>query len=313
MKGIDISRAYWETCGRPAIEAQLPALLPKLAAGLCGSGSECFGFDDEISRDHDFGPGFMLFLPGEDIVDRRAEFQLERLYAKLPREFMGLRRGLVNPVGGARRGVIRAADFFRDRTGAADGILTVGQWLDAPETALAEAVNGAIFYDGSGEVTTLRARLERYPQDIRLKKLAGHLLLAGQAGQYNYLRCVRHGERGAAQLAVGEFVDHAMAAAFLLNDVYRPFYKWQFRALRGLPALSGIANGLEFLLTTGNGGGLPDEKQAVMERVAGGIIDELRAQELTRAACGDLEKHAYAVNDLIADADLRNAHVLTAV
>ena len=50
-----------------------------------------------------------------------------------------------------------------------------------------------------------------------------------------------------------------------------------------------------------------------MERVAGGIIGELRAQELTRAACGDLEKHAYAVNDLIADADLRNAHVLTAV
>ena len=313
MKGIDIARAYWEQYGRPAIEAQFPALLPQVAAGLCGSGSECFGYDDALSRDHDFEPGFILFLPGEDMIDRRAEFQLERLYAKLPRDFMGLHRGLVSPVGGARRGVLRAADFFRDRTGAADGILTVGQWLETPEPSLAEAVNGAIFYDGPGEVTAIRGRLQRYPQDIRLKKLAGHLLLAGQAGQYNYLRCVGHGETGAAQLAVGEFVSHAMAAAFLLCDVYRPFYKWQFRALKALPVLSGIAGDLEFLLTSGNDGNLPRQKQAVMERVSDNILVVLRAQGLSPLTDSDLERHAYAVNDRISDGDLRNAHVLAAM
>ncbi len=95
MRGIDISRAYWEQCGLPTIEAAHPELLPLLAAGLCGSGSECFGFDDAISRDHDFEPGFCLFLPGEDAVDRRAAFLLERLYARLPREFMGIKRGLM--------------------------------------------------------------------------------------------------------------------------------------------------------------------------------------------------------------------------
>ena len=69
------------------------------------------------------------------------------------------------------------------------------QWLSVPEQALAEAVNGELF-DGPGEVTAIRARLARWPEDVRRKKLAGQLLLMGQAGQYNYLRCLPHGETG---------------------------------------------------------------------------------------------------------------------
>ena len=110
MQGLELARAYFETCGLPMLERDFPDLLPKLAAGLFGQGSECFGFDDEVSRDHDFEPGFCLFLPGEEEVDRRTAFLLERAYAKLPREFMGLKRGLMAPVGGPRRGVVRIGD-----------------------------------------------------------------------------------------------------------------------------------------------------------------------------------------------------------
>ena len=41
--------------------------------------------------------------------------------------------------------------------------------------------------------------------------------------------------------------------------------------------------------------------------------EELQEQELTEAVCGDLEKHAYSVNDRIADAELRNLHILGGV
>lgn len=313
MNGLELSRAYYEQYGEPMLRERFPQLMPLLAAGLAGSGSECWGYDDEISRDHDFEPGFILFLPGEDVVDRRTAFALERAYAALPKEFMGVKRAMLAPVGGARHGVLRTADFFREKTGSADGNLSLMEWLALPEYLLAEAVNGEIFADGLGEVTAIRDRLRHRPADVRLKKLAGQLLLMGQSGQYNYRRCLLHGETGAAQLAVAEFVKSAMAAVFLLNDIYQPYYKWSFRAMRALPRLSITAELLEYLLTTDNEEEIASEKYAVMEGIAADIIGELQAQGLTQAVCGDLEKHAYSVNDRISDAQIRNLHILAAV
>ena len=100
MTGLELARAYWETYGVPMIREQFPEYEEIIAAALTGSGSECYGFDDEISRDHDFEPGFCLFIPGEEIVDRRTAFLLERAYAKLPAEFEGFSRQKLQPVGG---------------------------------------------------------------------------------------------------------------------------------------------------------------------------------------------------------------------
>ena len=104
-----------------------------------------------------------------------------------------------------------------------------------------------------------------------------------------------------------------MRVIFLLNGVYQPYYKWTFRALRALPKLALEAELLEYLLTTGSDGDLAEAKRDVIEGMAADVIDELQAQGLTRAACGDLEKHAYSVNDGIADGELRNLHILAAV
>ena len=313
MKGLKLSRAYFEEYGLPMLEREFGELLPLLAVGLVGAGSECLGFDDEISRDHDFEPGFCVFVPSEDALDRRSAFLLERAYAKLPKEYGGAKRSLLSPVGGARRGVIRTAEFFAEKVGSPDGTLTLAQWLNTPEHALLEATNGEIWLDNLGEVTAIRARLARHPEDVRRKKLAGQLLLMAQAGQYNYRRSIAHGETAAAQLAIFEFTRSTTSVIFLLNNRYQPFYKWAFRALRALPKLSIEAELLEWLITTGNEPEQAEEKADVIEAIAADVIDELQTQNLTQAICGDLEKHAYSVNDGIADVGLRNAHILAAV
>ncbi len=313
MKGLELSKQYFDAYGAPMLREHFPEWAERLAVGLVGSGSECFGFDDAVSRDHDFEPGFCIFLPEEDVLDRKTAFRMERAYAALPGEFLGVSRPKLSPVGGNRRGVIRLGDFLEARTGSRDGSLGLDGWLHLEEQYLAEIVNGELFWTGDGSFAAIRERLSRQPTDVRKKKLAGRLLRMAQAGQYNYPRCLAHGEPAAAQLAVGEFVRHAIAAIFLLNERYLPYYKWQFRALRALPLLGTEAEILELLLTTDNGRTMAQAKQDMIENLASAVVAALQDLGLTEAVCGDLEKHAYSVNDQIEDPALRNAHILTAV
>ena len=313
MTGLELSRAYWEAFGVPMIREQFPEYEEIIAAALTGSGSECYGFDDEVSRDHDYEPGFCLFIPGEEIVDRRTAFLLERAYAKLPDEFEGFRRQKLQPVGGQRHGVFRIDEYFTEKIGCPVEEMTMEQWLRLPEYALAEAVNGEVFRDKAELLTDCRKALKDMPEDARRKRLAGRLLLIAQSGQYNYQRCLKHGETGAAQLAVGEFVKNTLSAVFLLNRAYMPYYKWCFRALRALSGGEDLGRSLEWLLTTDNSREIAEDKYFCMEGIASQVIDLLQEQGLTEATCGDLEKHAYSVNDGIRNGEVRNKHILYCV
>ena len=313
MKGLELAERYYRAFGESMIREQFPAWEGRIAAGLTGSGSECYGYDDDVSADHDFEPGFCLFLPGEEELDRRTEFLLEGAYAKLPAEFEGYTRRKLGPAGGQRHGVFRRESFFREKLGCIPAEMTAEDWLRLPDWALAEAVNGKLFRDDSGEMTRDREILRSMPEDVRRKRLAGHLLMMAQSGQYNYRRCLQHGETGAAQLAAGEFVSHVLSTAFLLEKKVRPFYKWSFRALRELPGGEDLARSLEWLLTTDNGSGIAEDKTFCMEGIASDVIEKLQEQGITRAVCGDLEKHAYSVNDSIRDAGIRNLNVMVCV
>ena len=314
MTGLEIARGYYEEYGKPMLETEFADILPFLAVGFVGSGSEHYGYDDEISRDHDFEPGFCIFLPGEDIVDRRRAFQLERAYAKLPKEYAGIRRQNISPVGGNRNGVIRTADFYLKAIGSANGELSAEQWLRVPDYALAEAVNGEVFFDNYGEFSRIREDLICMPEDIKLKRLAGNLLIMAQSGQYNFMRCMKHGEPEAAQLALMEFVSAAMKVNFLLQDRYMPYYKWSFRALRELVGTEELSRKLSFLLSGDNRDDtVVGQKCEAIEEIASETVTRFRERQLTEAICGDLEKHAYSVNDRISDGTIRNMNILIAV
>ncbi|WP_370696076.1 DUF4037 domain-containing protein [Bifidobacterium aesculapii] len=91
LSGLKLAKAYWEEVGRPMIEAKYPEYVGRIAVGLVGHGSECYGFDDGYSHDHDFGPRFCLWLTDEDYAAIGARLQAD--YDALPRDF----RGFVRP------------------------------------------------------------------------------------------------------------------------------------------------------------------------------------------------------------------------
>lgn len=312
MKGLEISELYYTQYGRPMLLERFGGLMQYVCAGLVGPGSECFGFDDDVSRDHDFDPGFCLFIPGDDVIDAATEWKLERAYAELPSEFMGLRKNRIVSGGAGRRGVIRTADFYRSKIGGKGFFDSVYNWFSVSDNYLAEAVNGKVFEDNYGEFTAVRNKLLDMPADVRLKKLAGRLYLAGQAAPYNFERAVKRGDEGAAQLALFEFFDQISAAVFLFNKKYRPFYKWTMRAMRELPELSEIEKDLVFLLST-SGYDHYLEKLNTIDRVFRTVSEFAVSHGYARRASGDVADLAFAINDLIKDHSLRNENILFGV
>ena len=308
MNGLELSRAFYEEYGVPMLKRDFPDLLPYLAVGLVGAGSECFGFDDEASRDHDYAPGFCIFLPGEEVFDRRKAFILERAYAKLPKEFEGVVRPAFFSNEEMRRGVVRTSEFYLSKTGSETGELTTEAWLSLPDHYLAQATNGEVFFDAYGEFSRIRQRLLDPPADILRKKIAGHLWEAAQAGQYNYARCQAHGERAAAVWALCAFADHASTVLFLLHGRWAPFYKWRFRALKTLDLAADAAALFETLLC-----GEEAEKKAALDAICALLIARLRQAGYTGADSEDLARLAHEVNDGITDPNIRNLNILAAV
>lgn len=306
MTGLELSERYWADCGLPALRLACPALLEHAAAGLAGEGSDCFGYDDALSRDHDWGPGFCLWLD-DDRFDAFAPVAA-KIYAQLPREFLGFQRLRETEAGAQRVGVQSVSDFCRRLTGLDAPPVTIDEWRHVPEENLAAATNGRVFFDGSGEFSRLRAGLlAYYPEDLRLKKLAMHLALAAQSGQYNYYRCRARQEGTAAMLCLSRFAEHVQSIVFLLNRCYKPYYKWASRRMRELPILGAeLASRLESL-ALGSG-----DKRAVVEEIAARIIDVLRAEGLSSSDSDYLLPHAEQVQSHIADERLRSLHIMLA-
>ena len=313
LKGLELSEQYYRELVEPAIRESCPEALPHLAAGLVGEGSDCFGFDDGISKDHDWGPRVCLWL--QDAAYERFFHVLSSTLASLPDTFRGERFALRTPEAAGRQGVLRTGEFYSSFTGSPEGPRSFRDWLSLPESHLAACTNGKVFYDGPGRFSMIRHNiLNGCPEDVRRKRLAARIALMAQSGQYNYLRCIRHGETGAAQLACLNFAENAIHAAHLLEKRYMPYYKWAFRSLRGLGDFGAeLADDLEGLITAGNDAETAESKYFVIEDIAARVIDRLMDDDLTQANCGDLEKHAYSVNDGVADGTLRNLHILSGV
>jgi len=306
MRGLEESKAYFLAFGRDWFEARLPELFPRLAFGLAGHGSECFGFDDDLSRDHDFTCGFAVWLSDED--EERYGFEVMRAYSSLLREHAPGDAGKSSKLGESEHGVRRIRDFYLRHIGLPSAPESWQQWLYTPEHAFAEAVNGEVFLDGPGTFSAIRKEIaEGMPEDVRLKKIASRVVTMAQSGQYNFSRCHRHGEHGAAALALGQFVTACSSLVFLFNRRFCPYYKWMLRAMKTLPRLGELASPLEFLLCDPAS---PDEKAAMISDICAQIAAELARQELSDAKDDYLEAHAFEIMKKIRSPHIRALHVM---
>lgn len=149
-----------------------------------------------------------------------------------------------------------------------------------------------------------------YPEEVWRKKLAESLARAAQAGQYNYARAMKRGERVAAEIALTEFVKEAMQIVYLLNRKYAPFYKWMHRGLKELATGSEVGDMLSLLyqvpdpaeawegagpedfvyqLNTGDG------RVIVIEAVCNVLVQTLNEMGISRVQDNFLQRHVSEV------------------
>jgi len=310
MNGLDLSEKYFLEIGYKMLQKKFPDYIHRIAAGLIGGGSECYGFDDEISRDHDWGPGFCLWLTSEDYSSIGEILQQE--YDRLPREFKGHHARTTTPLSGQRVGVFEVFSFFRQFTGLEHTPSKLLEWQRIPEEYLAQATNGKVFFDSSGIVSEIRDSLAAYyPDDIRLKKIAARCMTAGQSGQYNFSRSLQRKEYVAAHYALSEFTQDSISLIFLLNRRYKPFYKWMHRSLKNCPILGEVLHPIYKNMVISN---IKNKKSDFVcqqiEIISIHIIKELIKQGLSDIASNFLCDHGPVIQSKIKDVYLRSLHVM---
>ena len=316
MNGLDLSRQFYEEYGKKMLHEKFSQIESKIAIALIGSGSECMGYDDDISRDHDFDAGFIIFI--SDDINDKTKFELEREYSYLPNEFNGFKREILSPVGGNRKGVKRISDFLFEKLGRRDANLSLTDFLTIDEEYLLEITNGEIFRDDSEILINIWKKLTYLPNDIKLKKIAGELLIMAQSGQYNYVRAKKRLDIGAGKLSINKFVNSFIHFVFLINEVYMPYYKWQFKSLKLLSwpnLLYGnlIYDNLINLLSVNKDNIFTVEIENMLNELSNICIDRLNIDKLIMKRDNFLESYAYQVNNHIKDNYIRNLNILVAV
>ncbi len=300
---IDVSRRFYGEHVAPMIRERFAAHESRIAAGLAGEGSDCFGYDDLVSRDHDYGTGVCLWIPDEDMpVYGR---QLAAAYQELT-DRLGLR---LSARLTERRGVMTIHDFYSNILGidcdTEACVITAGDWERLDHTCLATAVNGEVFRDDTGAFSAFRTLLlSYYPDRVWRNRLAVELHRYAAALQVNYARCMTRGDVVAAGMCRLQGLDAAMNLCFLLIREYPPYYKWTYRRLTERDT-EGIFSGLirelsEAGCDTSVWAGKPyrpvypnmsDPVVMLSERIAGVIVSLLRKNGLTDSLDPYLERY----------------------
>lgn len=248
IKGLELCRRYYKAFGEPVIKTKFEYLLDHIAVGMAGQGSECLGFDDGISKDHDFGPGFCIWV--DDTVSDKDIDSLKKFYELLPKTFMGVTR-LETAKGVGRVGVIKLTDFLKQATGFDHLPKGVQEWQYTVDENLVLLVNGEIFIDRGIIIEGLRKYIRsEQPYYVYFRKLSIQLENMAKHGQYSYERALKRNDFVAASVARNEFIKAAMRAVHIICKKYAPYVKWLRKSLdtcKGFETISEMIDELVLL------------------------------------------------------------------
>lgn len=249
VPGLELSRQFYQDSVRPVLDQSFPGL-PHSAA-LLGRGSEVLGFDDEMSRDHNWEPRVLLFLRDDDHA-RDGDAIGETLRQGLPDRFRD--HATTYEIATLRSYFLKNLDID------VDGEIGVHDWLTFPEQQLLMITAGAVYHDEVG-LQAVRDRFAYYPHDVWL-----YLLVAGWWRIHPELNLIGRAGFGGDELGsalIGSRLVHdLMHLCFLMEKRYAPYSKWLGTAFSRLVCASELSPLLSRVLRAE---AWPERENALME------------------------------------------------
>ncbi len=302
-KGIDIARGFFKEQLSKSAKEHFQKEYEYMTFGLVGEGSECYGYDDELSKDHDFGISQTIWFPSEFGYCKNDVLDLLKNEAKIYQEKNGLKYDL------GRKNVFEIDDFYEHYTNMRELPRTLKQWTSIPLQNLSVATNGEIFKVGKGDFVEKRDYLKAFPKDAKLKSISFHLAIAAQTGQYNFPRLLERGDYISAYIVLGKYVEEIAKVSILMADKYPPFYKWLIKAAKETsvawhkiePIVSELIK--TNLMTHGSIALINIEKIAYL------IIDELKKYNMSSSNDAFLLEHANQVLGCADSREVKNSNL----
>ncbi|MEY8506916.1 DUF4037 domain-containing protein [Lachnospiraceae bacterium 42-17] len=295
---LEKCREFYKKYGIPMIHEKFSEYENRIAVGLAGEGSECFGYEDNISQDHDFGIGFCMWITKEDY--EKIGVRLQNEYERIIESFQEKTVSKENKYLGSRRGVC-LIDSFYEKFFIQKNIIVNNNisldnkiWLNIPESNFSASINGEVFRDDLKIFTAIREKIKGYyPERIWYMKLADQIHIFSQNAQYNYGRMMARRDYVTADICVCQAMKSAMAIVYLLNKTYAPYYKWMRRGLKDLEILSEMGEMLDEISKTELQKSAwesyiynsckvnkADKKVVIFEKIAEKILKELCRQNI---------------------------------
>lgn len=263
---LDICKEYYEEFGVSMIASKFEKFEKKIAVGMVGQGSQCFEFDDNFSKDHDFGVGFCMWLT--DDVYEKIGADLQKEYDELPKKYKNIDK--IDAKSGKRDGVFKISDFYCELIGFEKAPITDFEWASIENYELAHATNGLVFRDDLRAFSRVRDSLKsQYPKNVWAKKIAEKAHEVSQKGQYNFGRMLKRGDFVTARIILSEFMLNSMELMLMINQNYPPFYKWVHKKFEMLSSDISFEEMLKLPI---------DDKEnlKIIEKIVANIIIELK-------------------------------------
>jgi hypothetical protein len=256
MQGIELSRRFYFDIVQPWLNTAAPQL--RHSAALIGYGSELLGFDDDMSRDHNWRSPRSSHRFARRFCPRCAAPD-QRLYL-VPDQFLGEPIGWrsrphppasgAEAAGAAEHGLeIHTLEGRLKGALALDSAFDIGsmQWLGLSEQLLLSLTAGAVFHDDDDRLGKVRAALAYFPRDVWLYKIACQWRRIAEEQAFVGRAGIAGDELGSRVIA-GRLVRDVMRMAFLLERRYAPYSKWFGSAFARLPLAASLAPSLNTAL-----------------------------------------------------------------